>query len=76
MPGGRNKSIGPVQVSMCACPSMVPFSFWSPGLGWAGSDQGSSSVWAGDGLAEPPSSLAVPAAGSGSVRSTPWAVDW
>lgn len=36
MPGGRNKSIGPVQVSTCGCPSMVPFSFLSPGLAWAG----------------------------------------
>lgn len=36
MPGGRNKSIGPVQVSMCGCPSMVPFSFLSPGLAWPG----------------------------------------
>lgn len=52
MPGGRNKSIGPVQVSMCGCPSMVPFSFLSPGLGWAGA-----------GLVEPPSSLAVPPTG-------------
>lgn len=63
MPGGRNKSIGPVQVSTCACLSMAPFSFWSPGLGWAGLRPQHSSAWAGDGLAEPPSSLAVPPAG-------------
>lgn len=33
MPGGRNKSIGPVQVSVSDCFSTVPFSFCSLGLG-------------------------------------------
>lgn len=69
MPGGRNKSIGPVQVSMSDCFSRVPSSFCSRGHGTAwwvvGSDRGSSSAWDGAGvhLAEPFSALPVLSAG-------------
>jgi len=54
MPGGRNKSIGPVQVSMSGCVPTVPFAFCPLSLGTrlAGGGLGgdSGSAWDGAGL--------------------------